>query len=312
MSFGLLFSGQGSQKAGMGLDFLNDSLFKETIEQASEASKQDLVAIFKSEHDELKKTIHVQPALVAFESGIYRMLMRDLPNLDVTGMLGLSLGEYGAMFASNALSLEETIALVSDRAKYMQEDADKEKSTMAALLKPKLELVQKILKDMQNDGQRVYIANYNSPKQIVIGGPVEDIKLAVETIQKQAAAKKAVVLDVNGAFHTPLFNNAGQKMHERLKQVNFKQNDTVVVSNTTARPFDNNWGEIMEKQLAVPTHFAECLQYLINQQKITATLEIGPGKTLTGFAKQVDRHLDNYRIGSYAEYEEFLEKQNAN
>lgn len=312
MPFGLLFSGQGAQKAGMGLDFLDDSLFKETIDQASEASKQDLVAVFKSEHDELKKTIHVQPALVAFEAGIYRMLMRDLPDLDVAGMLGLSLGEYGTMFASGALSLEETIALVSDRAEYMQEDADREVSTMAALLKPKMDLVQEILTDLQNAGHRVYIANYNSPKQIVIGGPVTDLKLAVKTIQDQEAVKKAIVLDVNGAFHTPLFNSARQKMHDRLKDVDFKQNKTVVVSNTTAHPFDNNWGEIMEKQLAVPTHFGQCMQYLIDHQEITATLEIGPGKTLTGFAKQVDRHLDNYRIGSYAEYEEFLEKQNAN
>lgn len=312
MPFGLLFSGQGSQKAGMGLDFLDDSLFKETIEEASEASKQDLVTVFKSDNDELKKTVHVQPALVAFEAGIYRMLKRDLPDLDIAGMLGLSLGEYGAMYASNALSLDETISLVSDRAQYMQLDADKEESTMAALLKPKLELVEKILTDLQDQGRRVYVANYNSPKQIVIGGPVADVQVAAQAIQDQEAAKKAIVLDVNGAFHTPLFNSARQKMHERLKSVDFKQNDVVVVSNTTAKPFADNWAEIMEKQLAVPTHFGECVQYLIDQQKITATLEIGPGKTLTGFAKQIDRHLDNYRIGSYAEYEEFLEKQNAN
>lgn len=311
MSFGLLFSGQGAQKAGMGIDFLQDPLFKETIDQASNASKQDLVSVFKSEHDELKKTIHVQPALIAFEAGIYRMLKRDLPDLEIGGMLGLSLGEYGAMFASGALDLPDTISLVSDRAKYMQADADKEASTMAALIKPDLDKVNEILTVLKDEGKQVYLANYNSPKQVVIGGIVEDVKIATKAIEEQGAAKRAVILKVNGAFHTPLFNGASKKMHARLKDVDFKQNKTVVVSNTTGQPFDNNWGEIMERQLAVPTHFGECLQYLIEREKITATLEIGPGKTLTSFARQIDRGLSNYRIGNYAEYEEFV-KENAN
>ena len=107
MSYAILFSGQGAQRAGMGIDFLADPLFKETVEIASEASGQDIVADFKSEHDELKKTVHVQPALVAFEAGIYRMLQRDLPDFNAAGMVGLSLGEYGAMIASKAISLKE-------------------------------------------------------------------------------------------------------------------------------------------------------------------------------------------------------------
>ena len=114
MNFGILFSGQGAQKPGMGLDFLVDPLFKETIELASEASKQDIETIFASKNNELAKTIHVQPALVAFEIGIFRMLMRDLPNLNIGGMVGLSLGEYGAMAASGALDLDNTISLVTD------------------------------------------------------------------------------------------------------------------------------------------------------------------------------------------------------
>lgn len=141
MKFVLLFSGQDAQKAGMGLDFLTDPLFKETVGIASEASGQDIVADFKSEHDELKKTIHVQPALVAFETGIYRMLQRDLSDFKPVGMVGLSLGEYGAMIASKAVSVKEGISLVSDRAKYMQEDADQVSSSMAALIKPDVDKV---------------------------------------------------------------------------------------------------------------------------------------------------------------------------
>lgn len=310
MRFAVLFSGQGAQKPGMGTDFMSDSLFKETIEIASEASKQDILADFKSEHDELKKTIHVQPALVAFEAGIFRMLKRDLPKLPISGMVGLSLGEYGAMFASNALGLEDTISLVSDRAKYMQEDADKVDNGMTALVKPDLSKVKEILADLQEQGYRVFLSNYNSPRQVVIGGEKNAVLKATNQIKDEKASLKAVNLRVNGAFHTPLFNDASTKMHKRLKLVNFKQSTVPVISNTTIKPFTNDWAEIMEKQLAVPTHFGECLQYLLDHNDIDATLEIGPGKTLSSFAKQVDRKLNRYKIGSFDEYQEFIEEEN--
>lgn len=307
MKFAVLFSGQGAQKAGMGLDLLADSLFVETIDEASSASGQNIVADFKGENDELKKTVHVQPALVSFEAGIYRMLMRDLPELNIAGMVGLSLGEYGAMFASSALSLKETISLVSDRAKYMQIDADRVASGMAALIKPNLSKVKAILSKLQEDGEQVYLSNFNSPKQVVIGGEKNAVAAAVKEINDQVAAKRALLLRVNGAFHTPLFNEASKKMHDRLANVDFAKNKIMVISNTTAKPFDGNWKEIMEKQLAVPTHFCACLQYLIDHEHIDATLEIGPGKTLSSFAHQIDRDLESYRIGNLKEYQEFVE-----
>lgn len=309
MKFGLLFSGQGAQRAGMGIDFLADPLFKETVEIASEASGQDIVADFKSEHDELKKTVHVQPALVAFEAGIYRMLQRDLPDFNAAGMVGLSLGEYGAMIASKAISLKEGISLVSDRAKYMQEDADQVSSSMAALIKPDVDKVNAILTALQNTDQQVYFSNFNSPNQIVIGGEESAVKKAVREINDQEAAKRAVELKVNGAFHTPLFNEASKKMHQRLANVSFAQVEIPVISNTTVKPFTDDWAEIMERQLAVPTHFGSCVQYLIDQVGIDATLEIGLGKTLSSFARQVDRKLEHYHIGNLTDYQKFIEEE---
>ncbi len=307
MNFGILFAGQGSQKTGIGLDFMSDPLFKKTIEVASEASGKDIEAIFKNEEYQLSKTVYLQPALVAMESGIYQMLMRDLPNLKIDGMVGLSLGEYGAMYASGALDLADTISLVSDRARYMQEDANKIASAMAALIKPDLSIVENILQKLQDEDRQVYLANYNSPKQVVIAGVKEDVLEAVQKIQKQNATKRVILLKVNGAFHTPLFNGAREKMHTRLASINFKENKVPVISNTMVKPFTNDWVEIMEKQLAVPTHFGACLAYLIKNMCIDATLEIGPGKTLTSFAKQVDTNLENWRIGSLQEYQEFIE-----
>lgn len=312
MKFGLLFSGQGGQKSGMGLDFMVDPLFKETIDEASEASGQNIITSFKNEHNELKKTIYVQPALVAFEAGIYRMLKRDLPNLKVAGMIGLSLGEYSAMFASDALNLTRCINLVTDRAKYMQIDADKVNGGMIALLKPDLNKVKDILADLQKKGKKVYIANFNSPQQIVIGGIKEDVILAGDKLKENQAAKKIIILRVNGAFHTSLFNSAKVKMHQRLKQVKFNTSSVPVISNTTVKPFTNDWTEIMERQLAVPTHFGKCIQLLANTKQITATLEIGPGKVLSSFAKQTNRTLKNYHISIYNEYQKFIEEENEN
>lgn len=310
MKLALLFSGQGAQKPGMGLDLMSDPLFKQTINDASEASGHDIQSILQSKNDELKATVYVQPALVAFEAGLYRMLQRDLPHLPVVGMVGLSLGEYGAMFASGALDLKNTISLVSDRARYMQADADKVQNGMAALLKPKFDEVKKIIAALQAQGKQVWLANYNSPKQVVIAGEKSAVDLAVKEIKQEKAALRAVKLRVNGAFHTPLFNGASSKMQQRLKNVSFRQAKIPVISNTTAKPFTNDWQGIMARQLAVPTHFGQCLQYLIEHEQIDATLEIGPGHTLSSFAKQSDPKLKRYQIGSLKEYQAFVEAKN--
>lgn len=309
MSYGVLFSGQGAQKAGMGLDFLADPVFKDTIDKASTASHQDLVTIFKDENGELNKTINVQPALVAFETGIFRMLKRDCPNLTIGGMVGLSLGEYSAMYASGALDLENCLSLVSDRARYMQEDADKVQNGMAAILKPQLSEIESLIEGLQKQDKHVYLANYNSPKQVVIAGEKDGVELAAKQIKDEDLAHRIIMLKVNGAFHTPLFNGARAKMTKRLANVEFTANTIPVISNTTALPFAGNWSEIMAKQLAVPTHFGDCVQYLVDHEKVDQTLEIGPGKVLSSFAKQIDRHLNCSQIGSYAEYQAFVEEE---
>lgn len=309
MKYGILFSGQGAQKTGMGLDFLNDPVFKDTIEEASIASKQDLVTIFKNENGELNRTINVQPAVVAFEAGIFRMLKRDCPDLEIEGMIGLSLGEYSAMYASGALDLKDCLSLVSDRANYMQEDADQFENGMAAILKPNVSKLEKLIQTLQEKNERVYIANYNSPKQIVIAGEKDGVALAAKQIKNEGIAHRIIMLKVNGAFHTPLFNKAKVKMTKRLAKVDFKKNEIPVISNTTAMPFDNNWREIMAEQLAVPTHFGACVQYLLAHKKIDRVLEIGPGKVLSTFVKQIDRHLNCEHISNYPEYQTFVEEK---
>lgn len=286
-----------------------DSLFSKTIEEASEACDLDLLKIMKSEHGELKQTIYVQPALVAVSVGIYRMLQRDLPKLAIAGMVGLSLGEYSALMASDAVDFQAGMALLADRARFMQADADKEPSTMAAILNPDVAGVERLLAKLRRAGQAVYPANYNSPKQLVIGGSTAGVDQAIEEIQEAKLGKRALKLRVSGAFHTPFFNGARDKMRVRLQGVRFKQPAVPVISNTTGQAFAAaEISPTLERQLAVPTHFDECLRVLVEQKGADATLEIGPGKTLTSFAHQIDRQLNRQHISNLGDYEKFVEE----
>ncbi|MDO4903020.1 MAG: ACP S-malonyltransferase [Limosilactobacillus sp.] len=305
MKLGLLFSGQGSQKPGMGLDFLSDPLFESIISEGSAATGLDLKKIMASENGELNETKNVQPALVAVSYGIYKMLQRDLPNMPIAAMTGLSLGEYAALMASEAINAEEGLKLLADRGQYMQEDADATPSTMAAILDPDIAVVEATC----DKYDQVWIANYNSPKQLVIGGVAEDVNQAVADIKEQEAAKRAVLLNVSGAFHTPLFNGARAKMHDRLANQPFFQPVVPVISNTTIDQFKGEEiASIMERQLAVPTHFGEDVEYMVENQGVDATLEIGPGKTLSKFAKQVNSSLSRANIGTMAEYEAYVKE----
>ena len=296
MKIGILFSGQGAHKPGMGLDLLVDPLFAQTVAEASAATGLDITTILRSEHGELDQTANVQPALVTVSYGLYRMLRRDLPKLPVAGMVGLSLGEYAALLAAKAVSAADGFKLLTDRGRYMQTDADAQASGLAAL-------------DQVLATSAVQVANYNSPHQLVIGGPVAELKTAVSQLKTAKAAKKIVILRVSGAFHTPLFNNARQKMHDRLATVTFATPQVPVISNTTVYPFTaDNLSEILERQLAVPTHFREDLQYLIDHEKIDQTLEIGPGKALSHFTRQVDRNLQRANIATMTDYENYVKE----
>lgn len=305
MRLGILFSGQGAQKPQMGCDLLEDATFSQTLSQASEAAGLDIVKLLKSEHGELNQTRYVQPALAAFSLGIWRMLQRDLPKLPAVGMIGLSLGEYPALMATESLSIDAGFALLKDRGEYMQSDADELSSTLAAIIDPDRKKVEAICEQVSS----VWVANYNSPRQLVIGGTQAKIATAVDLLNEQQAAKRVIRLNVSGAFHTPLFDGARQKMKERLSSVEFAQPKVPVISNTTMTPFQpEKAAAILERQLAVPTHFGEDLQYLIDRFQIDGTLEIGPGKTLSKFAKQVDAGLVREHIETRQDYENYIKE----
>ena len=306
MKLAILFSGQGSQFTDMGLDFYQESpIFKDCVDKASEIADFKITSVFANDGDKLSETKYIQPAIVAMSIGIWKMLQNTLGDkLAVEGMVGLSLGEYSALVASQKLSFSDGMSVLKDRAIYMQDDANKVDSKMAAIIDPQIEVIEKLCTDYPN----VYVANYNTPKQLVIGGDGEELVDVVDKIDSLNAAKKIVELKVSGAFHTPLFTNASQKMKKRLSNVTFTEGSNLVVSNTTMRPFEkDSLAEILAKQIIKPTHFGECVQYLIDNKKIDTVLEIGPGKTLSKFTKQIDKSIKRYQISKLSDFKKFID-----
>lgn len=307
MKFGILFSGQGAQQTNMGLDFYeHDELFREVFDQASQACGYDLVAVCRNQNGELNQTKYVQPAIVAFSLGIYQMLQRDLPALDVCGMVGLSLGEYSAIMASKMIDIPSGMSALRDRALYMQADADARPSSMAAILKPDIAVVKQVLAQINADDNCVVIANYNSPKQVVIGGDETAVTEAIAQLQSNGI-KRVIPLKVSGAFHTPLFKQTSQKLEKRLAELDFSAPEVCVMSNTTATPFDRETiSAVLAKQVICPTHFGKCLAELIEQTNLDCVLELGPGAVLSKFAKQIDKTKQRKNIGTYDEYRAFV------
>lgn len=306
MKLAILFSGQGSQFTDMGLDFYQESpIFKDCVDEASEIADFKITSVFANGGDKLSETKYIQPAIVAMSIGIWKMLQNTLGDkLAVEGMVGLSLGEYSALIASQKLSFSDGMSVLKDRAIYMQDDANKVDSKMAAIIDPQIEVIEKLCTDYPN----VYVANYNTPKQLVIGGDGEELVDVVDKIDSLNAAKKVVELKVSGAFHTPLFTNASQKMKKRLSNVAFTEGSNLVVSNTTMRPFEkDSLAEILAKQIVKPTHFGECVQYLIDNKNIDTVLEIGPGKTLSKFTKQIDKSIKRYHISKLSDFKKFID-----
>ncbi|KRM95791.1 malonyl-CoA-[acyl-carrier-protein] transacylase [Liquorilactobacillus aquaticus DSM 21051] len=308
MKIGFLFSGQGAQYSKMGLDLYEaDQVYRKAIDQASTLTGMDLNAIYRNENNELAQTVYVQPAIVAMSLGITRMLKRDVPNLDIRGMVGLSLGEYSALIAANSLSFEKGMQVLKDRAMYMQNDAEETDGAMAAVMRTNIDTIENVCQKASNDTEVVCPANYNSPKQVVIGGNKAAVDRAIELFHEQEI-KNVIPLKVSGAFHTPLFKKASTLMEKRLANVQFEKTTVPVVSNTTAQLFEaEETRAILTRQLVSPTHFHQCVDYMINNLDIDTVVEIGPGQTLSKFTKQIDKTIERYHIDNQSNYQKFIE-----
>ena len=283
-----VFPGQGAQFVGMGKDlYENSELAKELFEKANEILGFRITDLmFDGTDEDLKQTKVTQPAIFLHSVILAKTQGDDFKPEMVAGH---SLGEFSALVANGALSFEDGLVLVSKRAMAMQKACEAEPSTMAAILRVDDDVVEKVCAEID---EVVVPANYNSPGQIVISGSFKGIDMAIEKLAEMGH-KKAIKLNVGGAFHSPLMDPAKVELAEAINTTEFSAPICPVYQNVNAKP-SSNPAEIKENliaQLTSPVRWTQTVKNMIADGASSFT-ESGPGKVLQGLVKKVDRKME--------------------
>ena len=297
-----IFPGQGAQYVGMGKEFYEQiPACKEVYELASKATGLDVAALCFEENDKLNITEYTQICMLTTEVAILKALQEKGFTPAVTA--GLSLGEYGAVVAAGVLSMEDAFKVVRKRGIYMQE-AVPTGGAMAAVLGLDAEAIEKACNE--TDGI-VSIANYNCPGQIVITGEEAAVQAAGEAC-KAAGAKRVLPLNVSGPFHSAMLVEAGKKLGEELAQVEVQDFDIPYLANVTADYVTSKEvvKDLLEQQVSASVRWQQTVERMI-ADGVEEFVEIGPGKTLSGFMKKINRDVAVCNIDKMEDFMNFLE-----
>lgn len=286
-----VFPGQGSQFSGMGKDLYESSdIAKRMFEEANNILGFRISdTMFSGTDEELKQTKITQPAIFLHSVILARTLQDKMqPNM----VAGHSLGEFSALVANKTLSFEDALQLVYKRAVAMQHACELNPSTMAAVLNLDDKIIEDICSEITSEGQTVVAANYNCPGQLVISGTITGVTVACERL-KAAGAKRALVLPVGGAFHSPLMEPARIELEAAIKATTFNYPICPVYQNVTAKAVSNPV-EIQNNlvaQLTAPVRWTQTIQQMI-ADGATSFTEVGPGKVLQGLVKKVNPAME--------------------
>ena len=298
-----LYPGQGAQIAGMGADFYeNSALARDIYDRASEALGLDMKALCFEENDRLDLTEYTQAALVTTCLAMTRVVEERGLQPDVTA--GLSLGEYAAIAAAGGMEDLDAIRLVRKRGILMQNTVPAGEGAMCAVMAMDAGQIEQVIADI--DG--VTIANYNCPGQIVITGKKEAVEEAAEKL-KEAGAKRIVMLNVSGPFHSPMLTPAGEKLREELEGVELSELRIPYITNVNAEKVEqiSKTKELLEKQVSSSVRWMQSMESLI-AEGVDTFVEIGPGRTLAGFMKKINRNVKVYNIAKWEDVETVLEQ----
>lgn len=293
-----IFPGQGAQCAFMGKEIVDN--FKESkkvFDQANDVLDFDLYDLCFSENDMINDTAYTQPALLAVSIAILKVVESLGLKADYTA--GLSLGEYSALVASGVIDFEEAIRIVRKRGQFMQAAAKITSGGMAAILGSNKEAILEVLN--QVDGY-VAIANYNSPKQIVIAGEKEAVLATYPLFE--AAKIKAIPLNVSGAFHCDLMAGAADELAEVLETANYNEANIPYLTNVTGKVVEDieSVKDLLVTQVKSSVLWEECVKTMIDEG-VETFIEIGPGKTLAGLLKKIDRKKKVINVSDLASLE---------
>ena len=254
--------------------------------------------VLESDDGRINDTRYAQPLILFSSILAYETLKTHQVVPDA--VLGFSLGEYSALYATNIFGFEDMMKIILKRSELMQECAFKKPGKMAAILGLSKDVVDDICKVASRDGI-VISANYNSPIQIVISGENRAVYRAME-LAKEMGAKRVVELNVSGAFHSPLMSEAAETFYQFIKMIPYQEPKYPIYMNTTALPLvSNNLYHEMKRQMESPVYFEQSIKHMI-ENGITHFIEIGPGKVLSGLIKKIDINCEVINLDKYDDF----------
>lgn len=290
----VIFPGQGAQYVGMAKDFYdNFEDSKNVFDEADEVLDIELKKICFEENDDINKTEYTQPAMVAAEVAIYEHLKNAGLKADV--FAGLSLGEYSALVAAGAMTLADGIKTVRRRGILMQNEVPLGMGGMAAVIAMDADRIAEIC---ENTPGKVQIANYNCPGQIVISGEAEAVKAASAALA-EAGAKRIIPLNVSGPFHSQMLVPAGEKLYDFLQGVEVAEGFVPYYCNADAEEITDasKVKELLKRQVYSSVRWQQTIENMI-ADGVDTFIEVGPGKTLTGFMKKINREVKSINIAT--------------
>lgn len=300
-----MFPGQGAQAVGMGKEFYDHYPEIKTLYDEADNMLDFSISdvMFAGPEEKLTLTENAQPALLLASIAVHTLLIKE--EIQPVMAVGHSLGEYSALVAAGALSLEDALPLVATRGKLMEEAYPAGKGAMAAVLGMAQEDIETTLKEMASE-EIVDIANLNCPGQIVISGTKEGIEQATSAL-KENGAKRVLPLNVSGPFHSRLMKPANEQFAQKLDKISITEASIPVYANVTAAPVTNpeQIKELLVKQLYSPVRFEESIRNMMDEG-VDAFVEVGNGKVLSGLVKKISRRTKTFAIQDQESMDAFI------
>ena len=292
----MIFSGQGSQAIGMGKDFYeNSDVAKEMFKKAGDRIGVDFKELIFEENDKLGQTAFTQPAILLVQMIAYKLFKDSCPDIKAQLFLGHSLGEFSALCASGAIDYVDAVELVHNRGKFMQSACETIEAGMMVLVGLDDASVESVCTQAQNQGKKVWPANYNQDGQLVVAGMKSDL-ISLEQTFKDAGAKRALLLDMSVASHCELLSSAQEPLAELMSKMLKDKFEAPIISNVTTKPYSTKDDAIvlLKDQLVKPVKYKQSILAIADDVDIA--IEFGNGVVLKGLNRRIAKELKTLNI----------------
>jgi [acyl-carrier-protein] S-malonyltransferase len=303
----MIFSGQGSQSVGMGKDFYeNSDIAKEMFEKAGQRINIDFTELLFSENEKLSQTEYTQPAILLVQMVAYRLFKEACPDVKAELYLGHSLGEFSALCASGAIDYVDAVELVHKRGVLMQSACESIEAGMMALVGIDDEAVEMVCSQAQNNGKKVWPANYNQDGQLVVAGMKSDL-ISLEQAFKDVGAKKAILLNMSVASHCELLASAQAPLADLMSVMIKEEFSAPIISNVTTQGYATKAEAVslLREQLVKPVKYKQSI--LAIENSVDLAIEFGNGSVLKGLNKRIAKDMETLNISDMATLQKVIE-----